>query len=96
MFADQHLEMGEGSLYVGVIGVRIVKYDVLRLVREEKVEKKCKDESEYHSPRDKNDHKFLIPIFLLPLLPLLLHTLRVLGVMLIHKDLEMRFRHRFV
>ena len=96
MFANQHLEMGKGSLNVGVIGIRIVKYDVLGLMREEKVEKKCKDEPEDHSPRNKNDHNLLISIFLLPLLPLLLHTLRLIGIVLIHKDLKMRFGYRFV
>ena len=81
--------MREGSLYVGVIGIRIVEYYMLGLVSEEKVEKECKDESEEDGSRDKNDHEFLVSLFFLSFLPLLFNGLRIIRVVLIYKDFKM-------
>ena len=47
MFADEDLDVGEGSLNVGVIWVGVVEDDMFGRVGEENVEKQCKDESEY-------------------------------------------------
>ena len=45
MFADQHFEMGEGRLDVGVIGIGVVEDDVLGLVGQEDVEHDGEDEA---------------------------------------------------